>query len=122
MDFFEQQEKARRKTKRLVIYFVLAVVLMVAAIYLVMALIFLRKKMDPSLPLGGLWHAELFLGTLTGTLCIIAFGTLYKVAQLRQGGGAVAQMLGGRPMALAPDDLDEKKLRHVIEEMAIASG
>src|SRR6185503_5263995 len=122
MDFFEQQERARRNTKRLVIYFVLAVVFMTTAIYAAITLIFLGKEIDPSLPLHRLWHPQLFLVTVTGTLGIILSGSLYKVAQLREGGGAVARMLGGRPLALDPDDLDEKKLRHVIEEMAIASG
>ena len=34
MDFFERQDQARRNTRLLVVYFVLAVVLIVAAVYL----------------------------------------------------------------------------------------
>jgi len=41
---------------------------------------------------------------------------------LAGGGPAVAQMLGGRKIDDNPGDLNEKKLRDVIEEMAIASG
>ena len=41
MDFFEHQERARRKTTLLVAYFLLAVVLIIAAIYAVFAYVFL---------------------------------------------------------------------------------
>ena len=34
MDFFERQDKARKNTKLLVVYFVLAVACIIAAVYL----------------------------------------------------------------------------------------
>ena len=34
MDFFERQDKARRNTKALVVYFTLAVITLVLAVYL----------------------------------------------------------------------------------------
>src|SRR5260370_1325897 len=40
MDFFERQEIARRHTKLLVVYFVLAVIGIIAAVYLAVAIIF----------------------------------------------------------------------------------
>jgi hypothetical protein len=40
MDFFEQQDTARRKTGLLVFYFVLAVVLMITAVYTAAVLVF----------------------------------------------------------------------------------
>ena len=39
MDFFERQDKARRHTAFLVFYFIVAVVLMIGAVYLAVALI-----------------------------------------------------------------------------------
>ena len=40
MDFFERQDKARKNTKLLVVYFVLAVVCIIASVYFVSLLIF----------------------------------------------------------------------------------
>jgi Zn-dependent protease with chaperone function len=121
MDFFERQDQARRNTKRLVIYFVLAVILIVAAIYLVCAVAFLRGRYDPN-SLAWLWDLKLFGGVSAGVLAIILGGTLYKLSEVSAGGGAVAQMLGGRPLNPNTQDEDERRLLNVVEEMSIASG
>src|SRR5437660_6083599 len=121
MDFFENQDKARRHTKLLIGYFVLAVALIVVAIYVIFALIFFRGHVAGG-DFGALWDPEIFLGVATGTIAVICFGSLYKINELRQGGGAVARMLGGRLVSPATADPDEKKLRNVIEEMSLASG
>ena len=71
--------------------------------------------------LGGLWNPHLFCWTTIGTLILIAAGCLYKIRLLSDGGPAVAKLLGGRPLESSPTDLDEKKLRDVVEEMAVAS-
>ena len=43
MDFFQQQDKTHRKTKLLVFYFAVAVAAMIAAIYVAVAVDFLRR-------------------------------------------------------------------------------
>ena len=121
MDFFENQDKARRHTKRLIAYFLMAVALIVVAVYLVCALIFFRGRVAGG-DFGALWDPQVFLAAATGTIAVICFGSLYKINELREGGGAVARMLGGRLMSPATTDPDEKKLRNVIEEMSLASG
>src|SRR5713101_5840413 len=113
MDFFENQEKARRHTKLLVAYFLMAVALIVLAAYLVCALIFFRGHLASG-DFGALWNAEMFLAVAAGTIAVICFGSLYKINELREGGGAVAKMLGGRLISPATTDPDEKKLRNVI--------
>ena len=40
MDFFERQEKARRNTKALVVYFIAGVAMMILVVYLVVATVF----------------------------------------------------------------------------------
>lgn len=40
MDFFGQQDRARKNTKRLVVYFVVAVVCIIASVYIASLLIF----------------------------------------------------------------------------------
>ena len=68
-----------------------------------------------------LWNPHLFCWTTIGTLILIAAGCLYKIRLLSGGGPAVAELLGGRRLETSPSDLDEKRLRDVVEEMAVAS-
>jgi Zn-dependent protease with chaperone function len=142
MTFFEQQDQARRKTGRLVVLFVIAVVLILAAINL--ATFGILRLVSPHLsyakdaapvfredvrypgtlhPVEPMWTNPLaYAGVSLATLVIIAGGSLYKTASLSRGGHAVASLLGGRPldpqMARGPD----RVLQNVVEEMSIASG
>ncbi len=117
MDFFEHQERARRKTGLLVVYFVVAVALIIVAVYLaVVAVLFYGEGG------GTLWVPELFVVISAGTLAIVAIGSLVKIVELSGGGAVVARALGGRPVAPNTRDLRERVLLNVVEEMAIASG
>ena len=125
MDFFERQDKARRSTKWLVFYFIAAVVLIVASVYLALLFIFhgastYQHRGAP--PVFALWNPKLFLLAAGGTLAIITCGSLFKTAQLSSGGSAVAESLGGRLLDTNTNDPAERKLLNVVEEMAIASG
>ncbi len=40
MDFFEQQARAHRKTKWLVLYFIVAVMLLIASVYFISLVVF----------------------------------------------------------------------------------
>ena len=68
------------------------------------------------------WNPHLFCWITVGTLISIAAGCLYKIRLLAGGGPAVAELLGGRRIETNPADPDEKRLRDVVEEMAVASG
>src|SRR5688572_7840411 len=109
MDFFERQDQARRNTRLLVLYFVLAVVLIVAVVYFVVSLLFLRDMFTPG-TLAWLWSPKLFLGVASGTLAVIFGGTLYKMSEVSSGGAVVAEMLGGRLISSNTQDEDERKL------------
>jgi Zn-dependent protease with chaperone function len=128
MDFFERQDKARHSTKLLVVYFALGVTLLILTIYLVVLLGMtaagsrLHHQLYEGPAALPLWDAPLFLGVALGTLAVIAAGSLFKTAQLAQGGQAVAEMLGGRRLNPNATDPDERKLLNVVEEMALASG
>ena len=126
MDFFANQDKARKHTKVLVIYFVIAVLCIVASVYIASLLIFygVHAKQPPGSPSPELvlWDPQLFLYVVLGTLGVVAVGSLYKTAALARGGSAVAESLGGRIVDPNTTHPDERKLRNVIEEMAIASG
>ncbi|MCF7733086.1 MAG: M48 family metallopeptidase, partial [Akkermansiaceae bacterium] len=126
MDFFEHQDKARKQTKVLVIYFGIAVLCIIASVYIASLLVFFgaNAKQPPGVPPPELvlWDPQLFLYVLLGTLGVVLIGSLYKTAALAKGGSAVAEALGGRPVNSNTTHPDERKLRNVIEEMAIAAG
>ncbi len=125
MDFFEHQDKARRHTKLLVVYFVIAVACIIASVYLASLVIFYGSQSQTPDTLQQefiLWKPLLLLYSVLGTLGVVGLGSLYKTAALAKGGSVVAESLGGRLVDLNTPDPDEQQLRNVIEEMAIAAG
>jgi Zn-dependent protease with chaperone function/uncharacterized tellurite resistance protein B-like protein len=127
MDFFERQDKARKKTKLLVFYFILAVVAIIAACYFVGVVILNAAQGQhhhyyEEQPQLVLWDVRLFFGVSVGVLAVIFIGSAYKTNELAGGGGSVATLMGGRLVNPSTTDPNERKLLNVVEEMAIASG
>ncbi len=127
MDFFEHQDKARKNTKVLVAYFAIAVACIIASVYIASLLILYgasAQRQQPGTPPPelALWDPWLFLYVVLGTLGVVLIGSLYKTAALAKGGSAVAESLGGRLISPNTTHPDERRLRNVIEEMAIAAG
>ena len=123
MDFFEHQEHARRKTGLLVVYFALAVVAIIAAVYLACSLIFLGMGSgDVARQATDLWDPGLLAIVAVGVTALVGGGSLYKIAALSGGGHTVAELLDGRLLHPETRDLDERRLLNVVEEMAIAAG
>ena len=127
MDFFAQQDKARRKTKLLVVYFAAAVVMIIAMIYFVVLLglfysdAYHNRHGEP-VPQWTLWDYRAFFGATLGTLAVIFIASAYKTNELSGGGSPVATLMGGRPVNPNTIDPDERKLLNIVEEMSIASG
>ena len=119
MNFFEQQTQARAASRRMVILFVLAVVVVVAAVDVVLA--FAVGIGDQKHGLVVLRPGVLILGAL-GTLAVIACASMYKTSHLRGGGGSVARELGATPVPGQTTNFAWRRLRNVVEEIAIASG
>ena len=115
MNFLEQQELARRTSRRLVALFVLAVIAIVLAVNAVATFVYLGF-LAPPLPRG--FH----LTNTAVTLLMIGAGTWWETARLAAGGEAVATMVGARRVDPATRDLLERRLLNVVEEMALASG
>lgn len=115
MDFYAQQELARRKTRWLLVAFLVSVALVVLAIDAVVVVLFGAAEPGAS-PAGAV------LGTSVVVLAIICGASLFKTLSLRAGGGAVARSLGGTRIERNTGDLALKRLHNVVEEMAIASG
>ena len=63
-----------------------------------------------------------FAAVSAGVCIVILVGSLYKIRTLSAGGKTVADALGGRLIPRNTQDLKQRKLLNVVEEMAIASG
>lgn len=121
MDFFEHQERARRRTGVLVFYFVLAVTGIILATYgLALAITFFVDDGGPAS--SPLWRPWILFYTALGTGGAIFLASAFKAAQLSGGGAVVARELGGREIDPNTTDYHERRLLNVVEEMAIASG
>ncbi|HET6907414.1 MAG TPA: M48 family metallopeptidase [Rhodanobacteraceae bacterium] len=110
MDFFAQQVRVRRNARWLVVLFVLAVAAIVAAVDLICAFLLVGPRP------GAL------LGISIAVIVLIGLCSLYRVASLRGGGSAVAIGMGATPVPADTTNPAWKRLRNVIEEVAIASG
>ncbi len=125
MNFFESQDRVRRNTAKLVFLFVLAVVTLIVMTNLLVMVTLgyinseqlrdgetLTQQMD--------WRTFVAVGVGVGVVILV--GSLYKIMALSAGGKTVAESLGGRLVSPNTDDLKQRKLLNVVEEIAIASG
>jgi Zn-dependent protease with chaperone function len=122
MDFFQNQDEARRRTWLLLFYFALAVLAMIVGLY---AILFAALGgLDHVTRTGGsgLWKPELLLVSAAAVCGVVFLGMLYKTFELRGGGETLAVSLGGRRLNPDTIDLRERRLLNVVEEMALASG
>ncbi|MFN9027343.1 MAG: M48 family metallopeptidase, partial [Akkermansiaceae bacterium] len=129
MNFFEAQERARKSSRLLVLWFALAVIGVILVIYVCATIALQMSSPDQhsiyvatEVSQLGLWNPELLLWTTVLVGGVIFIGSLTKLSQLSGGGKVVAENLGGR--LVEPDTRNhyERRLLNVVEEMAIASG
>ncbi len=118
MDFFEHQDQARRNTTKLIFLFVVAIAAMILAFYMV-AIFTLQDVAEGDFRLI---HPGLFMLVTALTLGMIGCGTFTKMLELRRGGIAVAESLGGRKLRPQTEDFKQTQLLNVVAEMALASG
>jgi Zn-dependent protease with chaperone function len=120
LDFFEQQDLSRRASRRLVWAYLLAVAFALAsygaaaaALYALFALYSTGEARAP-------WEVPALAAAAAGAcvLCVSA----YRFWQFREGGHAVADLLGARLVDPQRCTAAERRLVNVVEEMAIASG
>jgi Zn-dependent protease with chaperone function len=129
VDFYSRQAAARSHTRWLVLGFLLSLIVVTIALDLVLFAAMgatIRNELGFRTPVGPLEYAALNPGSaffctlvILGTL---ALSSAYKSLELRGGGGVVARSLGGVRVGRDTTDLKLKRLRNVVEEMAIASG
>ncbi len=115
MNFFEHQAAARRASTRLIVLFAMAVSGIVLAVDFAVWVVYGTGRQ------AGQSGALLTFSTFA-TLAIIGLGSLYRIASLRGGGDSVALQFGGVPVPEDTVDPNLRRLRNVVEEIAIASG
>jgi Zn-dependent protease with chaperone function len=117
-NFFQQQDSARRKTFQLVVYFVLAILILIALVYGLLLALSMYSAGEPV----SWWQPELLLLAAPGVGLLVGAASAFKVAQLASGGQAVALMMGGEEVPGTTTDARQKRLLNVVEEMALAAG
>ncbi len=128
MDFFARQAATRRQSRWMVFLFLVAVVAIVIAIdfVVVTTVAILSIKDDGGLlatPDMSLTRYPLIIAfTTIVVLGVIGISSVARTVSLAAGGSKVAEQLGGTRVGADTTDPLKKRLRNVVEEMAIASG
>jgi Zn-dependent protease with chaperone function len=129
VDFFAQQDRARRNTRYLVILFILAVLLLIVLTNgLVTAFLWFGR--DYNLYVGGsgwngylaLFSWERFLTIGLAVAASVGLVSLVRWLQLAAGGKTVAESMGGRRILAQSDDFYEKRALNIVEELALAAS
>ena len=125
MNFFDAQDQARRSSRRLVVAYILATIAIVLGVTAIVGVALFNFSMrDYGLTPGQFIReqASVLLGTGLITTLVIFGASLYKTSRLSAGGGRVAVDMGGTQVPANVQDPLRRRLRNIVEEMAIASG
>ena len=115
MGFFEQQDRARRATARLLVLYAVAVALIVACANLIVVPFYVWWTDAPA-------SGAVYATVSAITLGVIALGSLEIIARLSLGEGELALVLAGKRVPRGSGIDTERRLVNVVDEMAIASG
>jgi Zn-dependent protease with chaperone function len=130
VDFYTEQDSARRKTRWLVLVFIVAVLLLIGITNVLIGVLiyFLGFTSMPSAALETvdgvyIWFTwERFLWVFLGVSSTVFLVVLFKWIQLSSGGKGVAERLGGERILPQTTDRDQRRCLNVVEEMALAAG
>lgn len=125
MNFFAAQDRARQVSRRLVAAYIVATIAIVLGVTAIVGLaLFNFSEAGYGYTAGDFvaQNTPILIGTALLTTLFILGSSLVKTSMLSAGGGRVAIGMGG---TLVPADVQDplrRRLRNVVEEMAIASG
>lgn len=124
MDFFEAQARSRQRTRTLIALYFLATPAVALAVTAIFGALLMWSESSPvgAAPEWLALRTPVLLIIAICTLAFIAIASLYRVLTLREGGRRVARELGGTQVPPDTQDPLRRRLRNVVEEMAIASG
>jgi len=136
-NFFARQEQARKSCRNQLILFAFAVFIIVLVTTMAIRLAWYlyvgtqaytlfnandAQNYHQKLSTFTFFDPAFFLFMAMVIVMVILAASLIKMNTLQKGGGAVAEMLGGRKISADTTDPSERRLMNVVEEMAIASG
>jgi Zn-dependent protease with chaperone function len=136
-NFFARQRDARRSCRNQLLLFALAVFIIVLVTSMAIRLAWYlyvitqahtlinyeeAQRYQQKLASFTFFDPAFFIFMSMAIVVVILAANLIKMSTLQKGGGAVAEMLGGRAISTATTDQAERRLMNVVEEMAIASG
>jgi len=125
VNFFQAQDKARRKTWQLAAMFGAAVLTLVVLTNILVALTFgvtgTQVGMTFEQTLANI-PAQSWLYISVGVIGVIGTAILYKHLTISGGGRSIAEALGGSLIRQSTQNPQQRRLLNVVEEMAIASG
>lgn len=127
MNFFQQQDIARRNTRVLVLMFTLAVFGLILLTNVVVAgFVFFSEDYNVynggSGNFGSYFNWERFGLIGIGITATVALVVLVKWIQLSTGGKVVAESMGGERILPQTTDRAERRCLNVVEEMALAAN
>jgi len=121
MDFFAAQAAARRRTVVLVVWFALAFTGTIALVFAGVSAVLAASRTTTQFELA--FSGQLLSIVTAGVTAVTLGGFSWHRSQLaKDGGAAVARLLGGMPVDRRTEDAAEKRFVNVTEEMAIAAG
>ncbi len=115
MNFFKEQEEARKRIRRFKFTFFLVVLF--TALISTTFLTYFSGYSENAASAETLFPL-IFAGTVGFILCM----SWFKRWTLREGGAKIAQMVGGVPLSENKSSLLHQKLQNTVEEMSIAAG
>ncbi|MEE4203154.1 MAG: M48 family metalloprotease [Halieaceae bacterium] len=126
MDFFREQDIARRNTRLLVVLFLIAVLVLILLTNLLVAgTLFYQDFANvtaSSTPLLDRVNWRLFFG-IGGTIAgVVGLVVLFNWLRFAQGGRVVAEALGGRPAVTGTTDPLERRALNIVAEMSLAAN
>lgn len=125
MDFFSAQDAARRSTRWLLLWFLLALVVILLTLY---GVVWWALAFTADSPYGELIEHDYSAETVA-LLAVLAAGAIIVLASAYQtltlaaaDGATVAQSFGATPVLRDTEDEHERRLLNIVDEMAIAAG
>ena len=115
LNFFESQDRAKKKTGQLVFFFILAVVSLIVMTEGLIIIVFglfenqIQGVFVGAEELSNPANVNVMVMVALGIIAVVGAACLFKMLQLRSGGAAVAEALNGHLINTNTRDPDEKK-------------
>ena len=124
MDFFREQEIARRNSRLLTLLFVGAVLVLIALTNLLVSGLFVLQDTTTGAHTNNItrqqWSVFLAVGAVIAG--VVACVALFNWLRFARGGHHVAEALGGRLAVSNSNDILEQRAQNIVAEMALAAN